>query len=472
MKNWRSYGPIDPTIFLQELRAVNSPLLSEWDQILDIAGEHSALVAGILAEESQYGTAFNLNVPANRNPANLRPRGGSGYLKFTTYTACIFELVSRITDPFYAYRDTVSLLDLIRVYAPASDSNRPEEYVANILTRFARWGVDSEEEPPVDDLRIILNPGHRNTTGGNTEEQAMTPALAQSYFDAFTAAGYEVVNLGDTSGGLDETSRRMAAAIASAPGDCVLLDLHYEGSPAPGVFCIVPDVTGLSTNAPVAQDPNDTWANNTIDRALARAISNRISAATGLTLRTGIREPGIMDESETGVGADGWRLATFAYTSPHRNRSVRLVVEHGNHTIQPDRSIILSPDFTDRCAAAVVAAVLAVYGTPETEEPVEPTPAKGPHVPGKLNWQRGDVGLGTYKDTPVLQFVVELTATKRTTPRVAASGKAKTCSSAIEVGETRVAIGALDSGWGFLEDGSRIFLEYFTPEVPRPRDTA
>lgn len=148
MINWRTYGPIDQTTFLEELRWVNSPLLSEWDQILDVAGDHSAVVAAILAEESRYATDFNLNVPSNRNPANLRPRGGKpGYLKFTTYAECIFDLVSRITDPGYAYSGTTTLLDLIKVYAPASDSNDPEQYVRNILTRFDRWGVEPMEVP-------------------------------------------------------------------------------------------------------------------------------------------------------------------------------------------------------------------------------------------------------------------------------------------------------------------------------------
>jgi len=264
----------------------------------------------------------------------------------------------------------------------ATDPTYGEEIAAKANAVLAATKGNSVADSP----RIILNPGHRNSTGGNHEEAEWTPALADAYFDAFSAAGYETINLGDTNGGLDETSRRMAAAIQSAPGDCVLLDLHYEGSPVPGVFVIIPDVTGLTTGAPVAQPPLDTWNNNAKDREVGKAIALKIAQKTGLNLRTsGVREPGLMDESQTGVGGQGYRLATMAYTAPYHFRAVRLVVEHGNHTINPDRAIMLrmgpTTGFPKACAAAAVEAVNAIYGKPDTE----PQPAP-------IWWDKDDVG--------------------------------------------------------------------------------
>lgn len=147
MINWRTYGAIDPTLFLQELSAVSSPLLSEWDQMLDEAGDHSGVMAAMLGEESRYATEFNNNDPVNRNPLNLRPRGGSGFLRFTTYTQCVREWRTRLLDPDYDYAGTTDLASLIHVYAPSDDGNDEAEYVRNVLTRLNRWGLRGEEDP-------------------------------------------------------------------------------------------------------------------------------------------------------------------------------------------------------------------------------------------------------------------------------------------------------------------------------------
>lgn len=376
MTNWRTYGDIGVVNFVRELQAVNSPMLAEWDTIHGAAGDLSGLMAAMAWHESRYATAFNANVPENRNPLNLRPRGGgAGFMKFATFTECVRVWRSRLVDSGYAYAHTTTLQDLIHVYAPSSDGNNEAAYVSAIERKLAQW----KGTQPVAEIRIILNPGHRNTSGGNPDEAAFTPQLASAYFDAFSAAGYETVNLGDTSGGLDETCRRMASQIASAPGECVLLDLHLEGGGPPGAFAIIPDVAGLRTNAPVPQDPADTWENNSRDRTLGNEIVTGIVNATGLTKRQA-RLPGLMDESQTGVGGQGYRLATFAYTSPYRAKAVRLVVEHGCHTTEPDRSIIFAPGFAQKCALAAVYAVRAVYGSPGPVQPPGPVYAE-PEVP-------------------------------------------------------------------------------------------
>jgi N-acetylmuramoyl-L-alanine amidase len=304
-------------------------------------------------------------------------------------------------------RGTVKVIGELGTGKWATDPNYAAQIVAKANQIFGGTA-------PVTELRVILNPGHRNDDGGNPEEAAFTPKLANAYFDAFMAAGFETVNLGDTDGGLDAACRRMAAQIASAPGQCVLFDLHLEGTDPggpTGAFSIVPDVTGLHTNAPVAQDPGDTWANNTKDRELGARIVQNMTLATGLKPRTsGVRETGLMDESETGVGGDGWRLATFAYTSPHRMKAVRLVIEHGNHTNQPDRTIIFTPGFAEKCAAAAVSAVKAVYGGASPQPPVQVQPSP-------IWWEPGDVGpVKRESDGAVaLAMLGEVTA-KRTVP--------------------------------------------------------
>lgn len=387
---WRSLGDIPLSTWKAVIGQYN-PVLAEGTYAS--AQPHTILALAQMAWESRFGTA-GIATTGGHNPLGLRPRGGGdGFATFSSWANAINEWRMRIDDPTYAYANTVTIAEYIHVYAPSSDGNDEAAYCAHIAAR-ANDLLRSVKEAPVpttNELRIVINPGHRNTTGGNPEETAFTPKLANAYFDAFSAAGFETVNLGDTNGGLDEACRRMAAQIASAPGPCVLFDLHLEGEGAPGVFAIVPDITGLRTNAGVPQDPADTWENNTKDRELADKIVIEIGNATGLTRRgSGVRQFGIMDESQTGVGGDGFRLATFAYTSPYRAKAVRLVVEHGCHTIEPDRSIIFAPGFAEKCAQAAVQAVTAVYGSPSI-----PVPTPDPLRPAPIWWGRDAIGVQT-----------------------------------------------------------------------------
>ncbi len=274
----------------------------------------------------------------------------------------------------------VSIADLQRRYKDSTGESQStwawdQSYAAQVTSRanitFPNGGGKTNWP------RVILNPGHRNTTGGDPEEAAFTPKLATAYLNTFLGAGVDTVNLGDTDGSLDAVCRRINQIIETTKGPCLFLDLHLEGSPVPGVFAIVPDISGLITNAPIQQNSADTWSNNTRDRQLGRAIAQNIARATGLTLREGVRELGLMDEHETGVGGDGYRLAVFAYTSPYAARVVRLVIEHGNHTVEPDRSIIFADGFAQKCADAAVVAFKSIYGTP----PPKPAQWAKPEVP-------------------------------------------------------------------------------------------
>jgi murein DD-endopeptidase MepM/ murein hydrolase activator NlpD len=269
---------------------------------------------------------------------------------------------------------------------------------------------EPEEPPMATKPKVLLIAGHRNTSSGASEEVARTPMMARAYRDAFRAAGYFCEWLeqdvdadsdpDDTQGGLDKVSRIAHDWIARQSGKCLLLDLHFEGTSSSirGMFAIAPNRTGLTTSAPFPQAANDTWEHNTDDRALAAEIVKRVTAATGLSIRGGLRQTGVMDERATGVGGDGYRLATFAYTSEFVDRAIRLVVEHGNLPNAADKKIIDSPGFAAKVANAAVAAVNAVYGvdsTPtEPEEPTDPTTPPVELVPGVdidvAQWLFGD----------------------------------------------------------------------------------
>lgn len=231
-------------------------------------------------------------------------------------------------------------------------------------------------------LKVLFIAGH-NSVGdrGNPVERGLTPNLAKAYLAAFTAAGIpcEWINPSLTPGGLDGLASLTARKIRDADADLVLaLDLHFNGAKS-GVHVIPAhnrksNGGQLGTAIVAGRVAADTMDNNTLDVALSGPLARAIVAANpGMTLWG---STGIMPESQTGVGLDGYRLAMMAYSAPYRDKSIRVTVEHGG-TDDAAR-----PDFYTRCANAAVATVKTVLGTridggqPEPD-PATPKPPKG-----------------------------------------------------------------------------------------------
>lgn len=206
-------------------------------------------------------------------------------------------------------------------------------------------------------LRILLVEGHRNTSGGDPAEAAITPRAARAIQSALQRAGHTahmLQGLDDWfAGSLDAVGRAVVDRHQQNRYD-VMLDIHFEGDAGNtrGVFAIVPDGDGLRTYTAYAG--SDSWATNPLDVQLARCVSRAIHETTGLALRAnGTREPGVMSEKQTYVGSSlGSRLAMFGYTSVVRDSLVRLVVECGN--IRGDADLIGEDGFFERLGAGVV----------------------------------------------------------------------------------------------------------------------
>lgn len=479
--NWREITAVPVGIWQRVLHEAGSPLEEEADRAWSAAGTHAGLCLAMLRVESRFGTAFNANKASNQNYLNLRPADGSGgHLAFDDPIDGIAAWRERLTDPTYkggVYARTVTVADLIHVYAPSSDGNNEAAYVASIERDVTSWGVAPPKESVImAKPKILVIAGHRSYgDSGNAEEKSLTPALARAYRDKFRAAGYQCTWLqeadgdadpDDTVGGLDTVSSKAAAWIAANPGQVLVFDLHYEGSPAPGMFAIIPDVTGLQTAVGVAQPASDTWENNVLDRQLGRAIVTEITKRTGLGQRAGIREQGLMDESQTGVGQQyRARLATFAYTAPYHERAVRLVIEHGNHTHPLDRQKIFTPDFAEKCADGAVAAVNRVFAETATPAPVEPHP---------ITWQRGDVGRKKLGNADAVAFLIEAKVMKPTKVRRGAATSEPVITE-LKEGRDVVLVGSVRPGpktWVLVELApgkyGRALRSSFAPPVPVP----
>lgn len=213
-------------------------------------------------------------------------------------------------------------------------------------------------------LQILLVQGHRNTSGGNPAEVAITPHAARAIQRVLRAAGHtaDMLQLENNwfDGSLDTVGREVVRRHNTNPYD-IMLDIHFEGDAnnTRGVFAIVPDGDGLRSYT--SYSGTDSMASNTLDTRYAEAIAIGVSASTGLSIRrSGVVRPGVMSERQTYVGGNGYRLAMFGYTAPVRDRMVRLVLELGN--IRGDAAIIQAPGFYDRAAAGVLAGIERVLG--------------------------------------------------------------------------------------------------------------
>lgn len=349
----RSYA--DELIRLCRVTGLNTGAL--WSQALHETGEFSS-------------DAWAVNL----NPAGLKTGNGIGYQSYfngtdaarahVVHMAAYVWGVSRdgglgvyfyLDDRIAAVQDWVNKNGTVDTLAELAKGWAEDANYANaVAARYGRLFA-----PKQASVAVLLVSGHRNRSGGNPDETARTDDLALAYAAALDSAGIRNDWLQEIDGDLDPdyTEGDLGSVAIKArqwieqqrgSGDMpVMLDLHFEGGGAPGVFAIVPDA------------PGDTLEANSLDVDLARRIASGIANRSLLTRRvSGVVEPGVMSERQTGVGATGARLGMFALTASTNRYAVRLVVEHGSLDRTVDRAIIDSPGFYDWAARGAVDGLL------------------------------------------------------------------------------------------------------------------
>lgn len=116
----------------------------------EAAQPFSRLCLGMLRAESSYATDFAAVGPEMNNPLNLKKVDGTGFVRFTSIAECILTWKVRITSPTYkggVYADTITVADLIHVYAPSSDNNDEAAYVRTVETVINSLPVLTTEPP-------------------------------------------------------------------------------------------------------------------------------------------------------------------------------------------------------------------------------------------------------------------------------------------------------------------------------------
>ena len=442
--NWRTLGDVPLSAYEAEFRRFNSPMLPYADIIWGAAHPHSALCLGMMFVEQKYHTLSSIPEhylnPLSQTRSQAEQADGKGrWKRFDTYAEAVLYWKDRLTSPTGPYKDTVTLLDLINVYAPAYDNNNPQESVNQVLGIIGKYKtIDEGETPlpaPAQRPKILLTRGHGTTgdtgafAGGQSEEahnKRIVPAIAKTLRDN----GWDVTTFPDPAhnevpGTLDTEgayARDWMSALKGAPG--VMLDCHLESSSARGIFAIVPNLAHLVTGAAAKQNPNDQWANNVGDRALGLAICKAINAHTGIPIREQwVREPGLMSEDMTWVGQGGGgaympsRLAMFGYTSPYCSHVYRLVVEFAN--LQHDAQYYTRQDFPERCATGVLAALNQVFGATKPEAPVEVAYPVEPVPENVRHALHGTI----IREKPTTTSRVKTSYKKRTAVRIVAVAK-------------------------------------------------
>lgn len=334
----------------------------------------------VFRHESSDGTAGICPKYATKSPGNTRSsRTGKGrqintnvarwkgdvpsmkgiYVQYDSWADGFEDVAFRIVDPGFAYAKAgaTTLETILPIFAPPTDGNNPDAYIAAGVSYMSRIIIPGGIVPK--HIRVAASAGHRNTAGGDAREQLQSIELTEEFYrQSRGIAGLEVVVFtpdgpdadsdpgdGMYPGTYNDLAREIVRRHATTPFD-VAFAWHTEGGPE-GLFIIAPYWD--------AANDHDTE----VDGPLGELIVARMTAALGMKRRsTGVLRPGIMAEYQTGVGGQGSRLGDFASTAAIKDTCTRFVIEVGSHTQAGD----LAKFNAATAAGAMIDALCAYYG--------------------------------------------------------------------------------------------------------------
>lgn len=317
--------------------------------------------AGTATETHSWG---NTRRPSFGVPDTGEVAGRSGtFSRYANWADGGVSTVARICD-HKPYASAFTVRAITPIWAPSSDGNDTERYIAAVLADIERFARPQEQ--PMTAPKIALASGHHNTSGGDAFEKQQTGPLCKAVAEHCRALGMDVRvvqpddGMGVVSGSLDLVGNTVVKWADAGWEADIFLECHTEGGGGVGVFAIYPDAPG-----DVDADVRD---------RLGPDAARRIGAATGLVLGAG--GDGVMSEQQTGVGGQGFRLGIFRTTAPLAASTTRLIIEYGAHDKEPDLSIAKSPGFAEKCGQATAGAFAAFLGW----QAASPAPAPAPTV--------------------------------------------------------------------------------------------
>lgn len=299
-----------------------------------------------------------------QNPAGIKIKSGSDYMHYHNGVDAARAMHSHVSAYLGRQHDINPSLDPRSIDVLALNHGMSNGERAKLSTVALTWAKDQNYAARVGAqfirlfvvtshyLPILIVAGHHNLSGGNPAEYRYTDDLARAYVAAGRAQGVNVEWWQSIDGDNDpDDSLTGLAGVATGANDWldrqpnggIMLDLHFEGGGAPGIFTIYPDW------------PGDV---NPLDREWAGRISASVAEAVGLRVRTsGVTSPGAMSEKQSGVGGQGFRLGMFGLTASQRKKSIRLIIEHGSLDQNPDMAVIERMSIAEYAKLAAAAAI-------------------------------------------------------------------------------------------------------------------
>jgi len=148
--DWRTYGDVPLETFRAELERVNSPMTPHAEAIWNATRPHSALALAMSWVEQKHHTYKDSPIPANYlNPWSQKQyppgTGDSEWKRFFAYEQAASYWKWNLTDTTGPYKDTVTLADLINIYAPPSE-NDTRHYVDTVQAKIRSWQTTTPTE--------------------------------------------------------------------------------------------------------------------------------------------------------------------------------------------------------------------------------------------------------------------------------------------------------------------------------------
>lgn len=171
--SWRHLGAVPLTIWQKRINDAGGLSEAAERRVWGACGDDSALMLAFLRAESSYGSHFDAIPASFKNPWNLQLAGQG--LRFSSIEAAANAWRERLYSTTYKggiYTNAETISDLIYTYAPPTDGNDTEGYIAKVVAEINRNGFD----PPVTTPSTPAEPTTSNSMWLEKEPTMATPA--------------------------------------------------------------------------------------------------------------------------------------------------------------------------------------------------------------------------------------------------------------------------------------------------------
>lgn len=136
---WRRLGDTSVAAFRAEFDRLGSPMRREADGIRDAVDGYSRLFLAMSFVETKHATFTGVIPVARHNALAVKSGDGSGrWDRYGSFRGGARAWVRLLTDRDGPYAGTVTLLDLIEVYAPRSENN-VKRYLNTLVGELRRY---------------------------------------------------------------------------------------------------------------------------------------------------------------------------------------------------------------------------------------------------------------------------------------------------------------------------------------------